>query len=259
MQNNQDNKLLLAKVFDKVRISNTQNKIVNTDFFNEFQVMFLNNQLSKEKCTNYFFHGGYEQAIRKVMIVYPDKIEKSIVIQNLNQIINVIEIKLPNEVNGRLKHKDYLGVLMSFGLTRERIGDIIVYDDRSYIITLRENTEYIKSCFQQQRNFKKAKIDIIELNKIEPKQPEYLNINISVNSLRLDNLVSEILKTSRKIAQNEILEEKVYINNIIETKNTKVVKENDILVIRGKGKFIIYKFLGKNKKGKEIIQIKKYI
>lgn len=259
MQNNQDNKLLLAKVFDKVRISNTQNKIVSTDFFNEFQVMFLNNQLLKEKCTNYFFYGGYEQALRKVLIVYPDKLNKDIAMEGLNLIISVIKIKLPNEINGKLKHKDYLGVLMSFGLTRERIGDIIVYGDRSYIITLRENAEYIKSCFQQEKIFKKAKIDIVELNQIEPKQTEYENINISLNSLRLDNFVSEILRTSRKIAQSEISEEKVYINNVIETKNTKGVKENDILVIRGEGKFIIYKFLGKNKKGKEIIQIKKYI
>ena len=248
MQNNQDNKLLLAKIFDKVRISNKQNKIVNTYFFNEFQIMFLHNQLSKQKYANYFFYGGYEQALRKILIVYPDKINKSIAMENLNMIISVIRVKLPNEIKGKFKHKDYLGVLMSFGLTRERIGDIIVYDDRSYIVTLKENVEYIKDCFQQEKKFKKAKIDIINFDEIEPKPLEYANINISVNSLRLDNLVSEILKTSRRIAQNEILEENVYINNVIETKNTKVVKENDILVIRGKGKYIIYKFLGKNKK-----------
>ena len=42
------------------------------------------------------------------------------------------------------------------------------------------------------------------------------------------------------------------------TKPTKTIKEKDILIIRGKGKFIVDEFLGKNKKDKEIIKIKKY-
>lgn len=53
-------------------------------------------------------------------------------------------------------------------------------------------------------------------------------------------------------------DEKVSINYTIETKPTKVIKENDILIIRGNGKYIIQNFLGKNKKEKEIITIKKY-
>ena len=137
---------------------------------------------------------------------------------------------------------------MSFGLSRERIGDIIVYNNRAYIIVLKENAEYIKTSFEQERKFKKAKIEIVNLSKIEPKSIEYDNINISVNSLRLDNIISELLKTSRKIAQEYLEQEKVYINYSEETKSTKTIKEKDILVIRGKGKYIIEGFLGKNKK-----------
>ena len=89
-----------------------------------------------------------------------------------------------------------------------------------------------------------------DVSKIESKAIEFETINISVNSLRLDNIISEILKTSRKIAQEQIEQEKVFINYTAETKSTKNLKENDILVIRGKGKYIIEKFLGKNKKRK---------
>jgi len=80
-----------------------------------------------------------------------------------------------------------------------------------------------------------------------------------VNSVRLDSIISEILKTSRRIAQEFLEEEKVFINYEVETKSTKILKEKDILIIRGKGKFIVDEFIGKNKKGKEILSIKKYI
>lgn len=248
MQNNEEDKLLIAKITDKIKISKAQSKITNSYFLNEFQIGMLEKQLLKMQEKQYFFFGGYEEALRKILVTYPDKLEKDTVIENINDIINAIKIELPNEIKGQLKHKDYLGTLMSFGLARERIGDIIVYNNRAYIIVLRENAEYIKNSFEQERKFKKAKIEIVNLSKIEPKLIEFDNINISVNSLRLDNIISEILKTSRKKAQEYLEQEKVYINYSEETKNTKTIKEKDVLVIRGNGKYIIESFLGKNKK-----------
>lgn len=250
MQNNEDEKLLIAKIEDKIKISKTQNKITNSYFLNEFQISMVEKQLLKMQEKQYFFFGGYEKALRKILVAYPDKLEKDTVISNINDIISAIKIELPNEIQGELKHKDYLGTLMSFGLARERVGDIIVYDNRAYLVVLKDNAEYIKMSFEQERKFKKAEIEIVNLSKIEPKSTEYDNINISVNSLRLDNVISEILKTSRKIAQEYLEQEKVYINYSEETKSTKTIKEKDILVIRGKGKYIVESFLGKNKKRK---------
>ena len=250
MQNNEDEKLLIAKIADKIKISKTQNKITNSYFLNEFQISMVEKQLLKMQEKQYFFFGGYEDATRKILVAYPDKLEKNMIISNINDIITAIKIELPNEIKGELKHKDYLGTLMSFGLARERVGDIIVYDNRAYLVVLKENAEYIKTSFEQERKFKKAKIEIVDLSKIEPKMTEYDNINISVNSLRLDNVISEILKTSRKVAQEYLEQEKVYINYSEETKSTKTIKQKDVLVIRGKGKYIVENFLGKNKKRK---------
>lgn len=259
MQNNQENKLLIAKIEDKIRISKTRNKIVNSDFLNKYQTSYIQKEHIKYKEKNFFFYGGYEEAERKVLIAFPNKLEKEDVLNNINEIITAIKIELPNEIEGKIKHKDYLGMIMSFGLTRERIGDIIVYEDKAYIIVLKENAEYIKNSIKEERKIKKSKVEIIDINKIEPKKVEFEEIQISVNSLRLDNIISELLKTSRKIAQELIEQEKVFINYASKTKNTKALKQNDILIIRGKGKYIIEEFLGKNKKQKEIIKIKKYI
>ncbi len=247
MENNQ---LLIAKIEDKIRISKIQNKITNTEFLNENQIVFSKKELIKQKEKRCFFFGGYEEAARKILIIYPEKIEKEEVVKNINNIITAIKVELPNEIYGRLEHKNYLGTIMSFGLTRERIGDIIVYKDKAYIIVLKENAEYIKTELKQEKRFKKAKIGIIDINKIEPKPIEFEGIKISVNSLRLDNIISEVLKTSRKIAQEQIEQEKIFINYEVETKNTKALKEKDILVIRGNGKYIIEEFLGENKKRK---------
>ncbi len=245
-----DNKLLIAKTEDKINICKTKKKITVTEFLNEYQIAILEKELKKNKEKNYIFYGGYDNATRKVLLFYPDKIVKEDVLKNINSILNVIKITLPNEIKGNLKHKDYLGTIMSFGLIREKIGDIICFEDKAYIIVFKENAQYLKNEFKQERRFKKAKIEIIDLEKIEEKEPEFEDIKISLNSLRLDNVISEIIKTSRKIAQEYLEEEKVFINYELETKSTKQIKENDLLVIRGKGKYIINSFLGENKKRK---------
>ena len=44
-----------------------------------------------------------------------------------------------------------------------------------------------------------------------------------------------------------------------ETRNSKIIKEDDIIVIRGKGKFRIFEILGETKKGKIAINVEHYI
>ena len=68
-----------------------------------------------------------------------------------------------------------------------------------------------------------------------------------------------MLNMLKKDENLEIIEEmRVFVNSIVQDKPAKKITEGDIITIRGKGKFIVDEFLGKNKKGKEIIKIKKY-
>jgi len=256
MQTNQNNQILIPKIKDKIRFS--KNKIINTEFLNEYQISIIDKELKRNKETNYFFEGGYPDAESKILIAYPEREAEAVVKREIDNILVAIKIEIPNEINGKIHHRDYLGTLMSLGLSRDRIGDIIVYTDSAYIVVLKENAEYIKNSLSFEKRFKKSKISIINIEEIKPKQIEFDNIKIAVNSTRLDNVISEILNTSRRLAQELIDSEKVSVNYFIETKYTKLIKEKDILIIRGSGKYIVEEFIGKNRRDKEIIIIKKY-
>lgn len=258
MQNNQEDKIIISKVLDKLETSKIRNRITSTEFLNEYQISIIKRELDRINASNYCFTGGYEEAESKIFIAFPDKFEKDVIEENINQILKAIKIELPNQIRGTLQHRDYLGTVMSFGLERNRIGDIIVYDDSAYIFVLSENAEYIKNSLEYENRFRKAKISIINIEDVKTKKAELIDIQVRVNSIRLDSIISELLHTSRKIAQELLENEKVSINYAIETKPTKTIKENDILIIRGHGKYLVQSFLGKNKKEKEIIIIQKY-
>lgn len=253
-----EEKLIIAKLMDKIKLSKTRNKIINTEFLNIYEKEIIKKELNKNKIKNYFFFGAYEGAEGEILIIYPEKLEKEIVENNLDNIIKVIKIMLPKELKGLYTHRDYLGAVMQTGLNRNRIGDIIVHEDSSYIIVLKENAEYIVSFLKELKRFNKSKIEIINFKEIKIKEQEFEEIKINLSSARLDNFISEIAKISRKKAEEVLQEEKIFINSRIETKGSKTVREDDILVIRGKGKFLISEITKNNKKNKLIAIIKKY-
>ena len=69
-----EDKLLLAKVMDKIKICKTKNKIVNTGFLTIYQKQIIQKELKRIKFENYFFFGGYFGAEGEILVVYPRKI-----------------------------------------------------------------------------------------------------------------------------------------------------------------------------------------
>lgn len=255
---NIEDKLIIAKLEDKINLSKTRNKIVNTEFLTIYQKEIIEKELNKIKLKNYFFFGGYDEAEGNILIIYPEKLGLDIAKNNLKNIIGAVEIKLPKELVGKYTHREYLGAVMQTGLNRNRIGDIIVHKEMAYIVVLKENAAYIVDFLKGLTKFSKAKVEEISYDKIKVKKPEFNIITVTISSMRLDNIVSELTKVSRARSEELISEEKVFINSKCNTKVSKEIKEKDILAIRGKGKFIIDKVVGNNKKGKIILEVKKY-
>ena len=89
--------------------------------------------------------------------------------------------------------------------------------------------------------------------------PKTEMINIIIPSMRIDSIVSEIIRTSRSKAMDFIETERVFINSELVTKNAKILKENDLITVRGKGRFKINKILNSTKKGNLVVEIEKYV
>ena len=86
-----------------------------------------------------------------------------------------------------------------------------------------------------------------------------MEISAIVISLRLDNIVSVLAKTSRNKAVDILEQERVFVNYKLETKASKQIKEGDVITIRGKGRFEFREIAGNTKKGRYIVKIDKYI
>ena len=259
MEQTIEDKLLIAKLQDKIKQCKIRNKIVSTEFLNLHQKKLIQNKLNEFKIKNYIFHGGFEESENQVLIIYPEKLTEEIVLNAINNIINAIKITLPNEQVGEYEHRDYLSAVMRLGLERERIGDIIVYKNEAYIISLKENAQYIADSLKEFTRFKKSQIEIISIDEIKSKTPEFMQIEIHVSSNRLDSIVAEIARTSRSKAEELIKNERVSINCKYEYKSSKTVNIGDIIIVRGSGKYILENIKENPKTKRLTIILQKYI
>lgn len=252
-------KILLAQIVDKIEMVEKNNKIEYSDFLDLSQIEIVKKFINKIKVNNCIVYGGHEQAERKMFVFYSSKFNSEVVEKNLKDIVKVIRIVLPNELNGKYSHRDYLGAVIKLGIKREKVGDIIVDNKGADIIIEKNISKFLLENLPSLTRFSKSTITIESIENLKSVEIKKEELEIIVSSLRLDNVVSELARCSRNKALDIINMERVFINFQNETKKTKQVKIGDSITIRGKGRFYIKEMIGQTKSGRTIIKIEKFI
>lgn len=259
MEKNEEDKLLIAKVLDKQKFCENKNKIQTTDFLDARQLNIAEKFLKNGKVTNFLLFGGYEEAERKMIVFYPKKLENMLPNINFNEYIKAIRIALPNEMKGEYSHRNYLGGIMKLGINRDKIGDILVDETGADVLCTPEICNFLVNNIPSLTRFTKSKIKQIELKNLRNVKIEKEIMTITIPSMRLDNIVSELAKCARGKANEILLQERVLVNYEIVQKSSKQIKKDDIITIRGKGRFIVKNILGETRSGRILLEIEKFV
>lgn len=177
-------------------------------------------------------------------------------IYNMEYPIKVL--KIINKSNfSTLKHKDYLGGLLSLGIERNKIGDIVVKNNTAYLPVVEDIYIYIIDNLKQ---IGKSPVEVKEIEEFnEIPKVDFEDFIINVSSLRLDSIIAKICNISRAKAIDLIDASKVLLNYYkVNDKSKEIIKE-DRLTIRGNGKYIIGNIVGETKSGKQKVQVRKYM
>ncbi len=259
-----DDKILIAKLLDKIQFVSQRNQIQFTHFLDGYEQKLALKVLQQVHYKTYIFFGGYKDAERKMLFLFPERLfdllhepfETNKMIQNEIQVISII---LPNDLKNTYHHRDYLSGIMKLGVKREKAGDILVREDGSDIIVQTDISEYLLSNLHELTRFRKSKFITKSISELEIVSIRMEDFTILVPQLRLDTVVAEILHTSRTKANEVISSERILVNYEIKTKNSLSIVQGDLLTIRGKGKYKIGRIVSQTSKGKLRVEISKYI
>lgn len=156
-----------------------------------------------------------------------------------------------------LSHRDYLGALMNLGIKRELLGDILIKEKIAYLFCLDHITDFIITNLHQVKHtgVKLMKVESADLAEVSQKKE---NLDLIAASARIDAVVSSITKLSRSKVKELFLAKKIFVNGMCNENVSYNLKSNDILVIRGVGKFIFIGNGKETKSGRVYVNLQKY-
>lgn len=248
-----DNNLLIAKIHDAAVQSAKQNRPHFVGFLSENEAAAVLEYLKSApyrsefgEGVNYAFFGGFNGAERLIFAALPDWAGSADDIA-----FPIVAVKITHKTGFSLSHSDYLGALMSLGIERDRVGDIIVQESGAYIFLHESVADYVISQIETVGRVGVAleKTDFDDV-RIEQK---YKDISLTVASARIDCVVSAVCGVSRTKAAEKITSRLVFLNGIEITDTSKQIKSGDTLTVRKKGKFIIDSVENKTKKGRIVL------
>lgn len=237
-----------SNVYDKLMLAErTQCEIYTSEFCTPNLWSKIQN-LSGIPFTSIGTFGGFLESERRIIgfNVYDES----------NYPIKVLKIVNKSKFIS-LEHKDYLGAIMSLGIKRTKIGDLVVKDNFCFVAAVNDIADYI---LLNLHSIGKCPCDIDIINKeTELPKVEFQSITVLSTSYRLDCIVSALCNLSRNKSEQYINSGKVLLDYVEVTEKNKEVVKGNTITIRGFGKYKVAEEIGKTNSGRLRIEIKKYI
>ena len=248
-----EDRLLLAKLWDKINAGMRKNIPAHTNFLSPRELEMAKYLFGEPE--GLYAFGGYGDAERKMLIFLPEYLEASALYEEDSPCIclraTFYQGDSPN-------HRDFLGALMGAGISRESVGDICVDKGSCDFFVTQEIAPYILQNFTSAGRTK-LHPEQIPLSDANIPAPEVKEIKDTLASLRLDSVISSGFRIGRSLAAQYVTAGKAAIDGLPCEKPDKPVSEGMKISVRGLGKIKLQSVNGRTKKDRISVVIHRYV
>ena len=248
-----EDRLLLAKIWDKIQSGMRKNVPAHTGFLS----------LRELDMTRYLFgqqegllpFGGYQDAERQMLVYLPEYLDESALWE---EDAPVVCLRASFYDGDAPSHRDFLGALMGAGITRESVGDICVGTSSCDFFVTAEIAPYILQNFTSAGRAK-VQLQQIPLQDVVVPEAKTVQIKDTLASLRLDSVISAGFRMGRSAAAQYVHAGKASIDGLPCEKPDKAIDEGAKISVRGLGKIRLTAVNGQTKKGRISVVIDRYV
>ena len=246
MKNSDEERLFSARIKDFAR-SAEKGSIIYSDFLTpaeRSQILCMKELAGICKIS---FNGGYDDAERVRARFCPIDFD-----YDVENPVSAVEISCRM---GELNHREVLGSVLGLGISRSKIGDIIIRKQSCTVICDTGIASYIINNLER---VGRHGVKVKESAEIKVCETETKTITVSVASMRLDILASEGFSISRTLAAEMIRGGLCFVNWIKTELPSHTVNKDDVITLRGKGRVKLINIGGQSRKGRTFIKLLKY-
>ena len=242
-----ENKEIARRVIDLCEIVSRTKSTECTDFYNPFEVKELTSLINTYDTISFSLIGN-EDSESKAILIYSEYMDEV----NPEDYVSLVKI---DKKDYDIAHKDVLGSLLSLGIKREKLGDIIINDEAIYFYIRNEILDYVLLNLEKIKNYG-VELEVIDLATPISRDLEYDEKLITCASARLDLVLANVYNLSRSDAKNAIEAGLVKVNYKVTYKISETLEVGDMVSMRRRGRFIVGEYLGLSKKDKLKLIIK---
>ena len=251
-----DERLVLARVMDKLELAGSRSIPTHTFFLTLAQQDAAARLIAACGHPAHLFWGGWAEAERRLCVFLPDWMEPEDFIGGEETPITALT--LTPSGGEKLTHRDYLGSILGLGLTREKIGDLLVGEGLCQVLLLREVAHVLLTQLDQVGRAR-VRVTPCSLGALQPPEQKTKTIRDTVATLRLDAVAATGFSLSRSRMSALIASKKLTRIGRECDKSDHTVEEGDVLTCRGLGKCVLREVTGTSKKGRIMIVVERYL
>lgn len=241
---NDEQRILLGHVCDLIGAAEKRWQPCFTAFLSPADQAYLARITELKRAAEITFYGGYSDAERRMLSLVPKGCD-----EDIHWPIAILALRYKGE---RLRHRDILGALMSLGIRRDRVGDIIDLADPQLIVCEEALADYI---LQHLTQIARAKTEVTRGEIADIPEKSGTEIKATVASLRLDSILAEGFGLSRAKAADHIKRGNASVNWIPAVSASAEVKAGDRITLSGFGKIELSEIGGLSRKGRIFVKI----
>ncbi|MBE7015579.1 MAG: hypothetical protein E7417_02010 [Ruminococcaceae bacterium] len=224
----------------------------NSPRFSKFLDERGQREILKAPVANTMLYGGYDDAEWKMFGAFPEY-ETA---QGSAFPIKVLDIH--KKYNVPIGHRDYLGTILSLGIDRNKIGDILVRDSGAYVYVSEDISEFLASNLTKIASCG-VRVELIDMDAVVVPEKRSVIMDVVAASRRIDAVVAAVTHKSRRDMKKEIALGNVKVNHEPVSGRDDQLKENDLLSIKGYGRIRIVSFGGTTRSGRLHIDVERFL
>lgn len=248
-----EDRVLLAKLWDKIHTGIQRNIPANTCFLSPRELMLANFLFGALPGLVAF--GGYEDAERKMLCYLPEYLEADSLYCKDAPLVCLRATFYQEDTPS---HRDFLGALMGSGIARETVGDICISQGSCDFFATAEIAPWLLQNFRSAGRVS-VQLQTIPLSEAHVPEPDTKEIRDTVASLRLDSIISSGFRVSRNLAAQYVTTGRAAIDGLPCEKPDKAVEAGVKISVRGLGKIQLKVVNGMTKKGRISVVIDRYV
>ncbi len=251
MEGRARDELLKARVLDAARLAESGGRARFAGFLDEGGARRAQRAAKASGFSGWMLWGGYPGAERVMFGAFPKFEEPS------GEAFPIAAVTAAYRPQDRLGHRDFLGALLSAGIERAALGDILAGEGRCVLFCRREVADFLCS---QVTKIGGAGVRLsLGAEEPYPEAHRFTPFSSVIASARLDCAVAAAAGMSRGKAAKMIRARLVERNHEPAGAPDGGVEEGDVLSVRGEGRFVIDRLGPVTQKGKLGFAGRKYI